>query len=545
MPSAEVGALRVRLTMDAGEFEAGAKNAESRLGAMSQKFKAFGKAATKVGVGLSAGVTAPILAFAKSSIGAFQTQEAAILKVNQALKSMGDASGFTSAELQKMASGMQDLTNFGDEDILQKVTGNLLTFGQIAGDEFARTQQVALDLSAALGQDLQTSTIQLGKALNDPVSNLGALGRVGISFTTEQENMIKAMAKANDMAGAQKIILGELEAQYGGQAAAARNVTGNLQPLINSWGDFQEKIGELAAKFLPPLIEVLTKAVNFLNNLDESSLKWIATIGALAAVLGPIALTIGALAAVGGPILLLVSAIGAVIAVVIQFKDEIFATFNAVQEFLTAKIGVIVETFTSLKDGVVGTFTSMFDTIIGNSIVPEMVDGVNMEFDRMNDHIAMSMDNTHQVVQRGFSRMSGMSTQLFLGMANDLVRIQKALFGDSKAAAIAQAVISTAVGITRALESLPFPANIAAAAAVAAEGALQVATIKNTRIGGGAQKAGGAGGAGGGSAAAGPTSTLVVEGLSADTILSGATVGPLIEKLLAAQADGAQVVLAR
>ncbi len=59
------------------------------------------------------------------------------------------------------------------------------------------------------------------------------------------------------------------------------------------------------------------------------------------------------------------------------------------------------------------------------------------------------------------------------------------LFKVQQAFAIANAVINTAEGVTKAL-SLPFPANLAAAAKVAIAGAIQVAKIKATNPGGSA-----------------------------------------------------------
>ncbi|WP_371346066.1 hypothetical protein [Ancylobacter sp. IITR112] len=56
-------------------------------------------------------------------------------------------------------------------------------------------------------------------------------------------------------------------------------------------------------------------------------------------------------------------------------------------------------------------------------------------------------------------------------------------FAAAKAFGIAEAVINTAVGVTKALE-LPFPVNMAAAASVAAAGAAQIATIAAARPGG-------------------------------------------------------------
>ena len=46
-------------------------------------------------------------------------------------------------------------------------------------------------MAAVFGQDLSQATIQLGKALNDPIKGLSALTRVGIQFTEQQKKEIK------------------------------------------------------------------------------------------------------------------------------------------------------------------------------------------------------------------------------------------------------------------------------------------------------------------------------------------------------------------
>jgi phage-related minor tail protein len=65
------------------------------------------------------------------------------------------------------------------------------------------------DLSAAMGQDFKASSIQLGKALNDPIKGLSALRRVGIQFTEQQEKQIEKMVESGDVMGSQKQILKE------------------------------------------------------------------------------------------------------------------------------------------------------------------------------------------------------------------------------------------------------------------------------------------------------------------------------------------------
>lgn len=211
--------------------------------------------------GISAGITRSLGSmFAIGTVAAFgrelvkttedyDKQAKAIAQVEQAVISTGAAANKTLYELQQTAQELQKNTLFGDEDILQNATAQLLTFTNIAGDNFDRTQRAALDLSTRLDGDLKSASIQLGKALNDPVANLSALSRSGIQFSKEQTAVIKQLANTNQLAEAQAIILKELENQYGGSAeAAAAAGTGGWQQLSNSFGDLREQIGQLIAE---------------------------------------------------------------------------------------------------------------------------------------------------------------------------------------------------------------------------------------------------------------------------------------------------------
>ena len=73
----------------------------------------------RVGRTLSVGLTAPILAFGGVALKSWDKQEKAIAQVNAGLISTGNAVGFTSEQLQKMASDLQNTSLFGDEEILQ------------------------------------------------------------------------------------------------------------------------------------------------------------------------------------------------------------------------------------------------------------------------------------------------------------------------------------------------------------------------------------------------------------------------------------------
>jgi hypothetical protein len=112
------------------------------------------------------------------------------------------------------------------------------------------------------------------------------------------------------------------------------------------------------------------------------------------------------------------------------------------------------------------------------------------------------------------------------------------VFPKSKAAAIAQAIINTAVGVSQAL-TLPFPLNWIQAAAVFASGMAQVRAIRSTNVGGGGGSVpapgGGAGGGSGGSVIDSsrdkmPTE-LVVKGIDPAAIFSGQQLIDLMGKI--------------
>ena len=287
---ATVANLQVQIGATIKGLEGSLKKAESSL-------NKFAKNATAIGGTLSKALTVPLTGFATASVFAFDKQAKAVAQVEQAILSTGGAAGKTSKELQKMASSLQENSLFGDEEILQKVTAQLLTFTNISGNAFDRTQQAALDLATRLGGDLQSASIQLGKALNDPVANLSALSRAGIQFSEEQKELIDALVETGRLAEAQTVILDELEKQYGGSAkAAAAAGAGGITQLKNSFGDLMEQIGEVIVEAILPFVDRLKEIVKQLQATDKETLKFYVTIGALSAAIGPALIALGAMA---------------------------------------------------------------------------------------------------------------------------------------------------------------------------------------------------------------------------------------------------------
>ncbi len=165
------------------------------------------------------------------------------------LRATGHAAGFTAEQLLEQASALQEVTRFGDETITAMQT-MLLTFKNIRGDMFEEATKAALDMAVAEAAvsgrmvDLTATAIRLGRALNDPLTGMTALSRVGVQFTGTQKNLIRQLMKVGDVAGAQGIILKELGNEFGGMAQDADTAAGALKQMWNAITDVGEKAGE-------------------------------------------------------------------------------------------------------------------------------------------------------------------------------------------------------------------------------------------------------------------------------------------------------------
>jgi hypothetical protein len=211
-------------------------------------------------------ITAAFVAIGKSVADAAESQKV-FAQTEAVLKSMGTTANGTATDLANMASALQKTTAFSDEAILAGAN-LLLTFKNIqnqageGNDIFDQTAKAMLDVARAMGTSASGEAIRLGKALNDPVKGISALTRVGIQFTDQQKSQIKALAESGDLMGAQKIILAELQQQFGGSAAAyAQTFTGQVESLNNELNDLSEEIGFMV---MPAIKDMVTEFRNLI-----------------------------------------------------------------------------------------------------------------------------------------------------------------------------------------------------------------------------------------------------------------------------------------
>ena len=177
-------------------------------------------------------------------------------KLRAAVTATGGAAGLTAEDLDAMARRLDEAT-LGSAEGFRNAAIELTTFKSVGIDAFERTLMAAQDLADAGFGTVESATVQLGKALEDPIKGLTALTRVGVSFTEEQKAMIENFVKLGDVASAQNVILAAVEGQVKGVASAAG---GGLAGAVDLVGKRMTDLKETIGSILLPILTTLNLA---------------------------------------------------------------------------------------------------------------------------------------------------------------------------------------------------------------------------------------------------------------------------------------------
>jgi hypothetical protein len=363
----------------------------------------------------AAAAGAAVLKFGVDSINAFKESEAAMAQTNAVLKSTGGAANVTADDVLKLASKLRDMSG-ADDEAIQASENLLLTFTKVrnetgrGNDVFNQATGAILDMATSMNngaiptmEDLNSKTILVGKALNDPIKGLTALTRVGVNFKDGQREQIAAMVEAGDTMGAQKLILAELTKEFGGSAKAAGDTFAGAQAkAAQSIEDVQEKLG---AVLLPVLTEVNKAFADLLTAVEP-------LIVALGQVLA------GAVASVADALENTTEPLEKILGMIPQLGDATDDTSGSIFDFTKAiaNIGNPVTTFTGLgekwhdiQNVLTNDFThgqevleeqpSVIDAVTSSihSAVDAWVDGTHAETDneRATRHLTDAMRDQH------------------------------------------------------------------------------------------------------------------------------------------------------
>ena len=224
-------------------------------------------------------------------VDAYKEQIEVDTKLNAVLKATNQQYKYTTQDIKKYASALQDQTRFGDE-VIEQSAQLLVATQKFSKEGLERTLELSADLAEAMGTDLTSATSTLSKALIEPGEGLNRLKSIGITFTDAEKEMIKELRNAGNELEAQNVILDKVEQAYGGVAKSIGSIdTSTLDKIKNTWSDLKQDLGSLFTTLLGPVFDwiydmlkrlerlanFVSEKANFNKYLRQNDVKALAT----------------------------------------------------------------------------------------------------------------------------------------------------------------------------------------------------------------------------------------------------------------------------
>jgi hypothetical protein len=232
---ADTRTLKLSLLADVNKFLDGMDKADKGTKGFSSSISKYSKAMAKSFAVAGAAAGAYALKLGVDGVKAAVEDELSQKKLAQALKNTTNATDAQIASTEDYIKKQQ--LSFGIADT--KLRPALANLARATGDvtKAQKLNNLAIDISAATGKDLESVSLALSKAYN---GNLGALTRLGVPLDA-------SIIKSKDFGAATD----ELQKLFGGSAQAnTKTYAGQLAILSERFNEIKEDLG---AKLIPIL----------------------------------------------------------------------------------------------------------------------------------------------------------------------------------------------------------------------------------------------------------------------------------------------------
>jgi phage-related protein len=355
---AEIRTLNLKLLANISDFVKGMDAATKKSQDFAKKVDRAGKAAGRAFIGIAGG--------AIMAAKGLEEAEIASAKLNNVLTSMGFEDSVK--RVDAYAESLQNLTAV-DADVIKATQTKLATFANLtktvntAGGAFDRATVAALDLAAAGFGSAETNAVQLGKALEDPIKGITALARSGVTFTAQEKEKIKVLVESGELLEAQNMVLGAIEKQVGGTAAASASSFDKIKLALDG-------VADAIGTGILPLIEMLTPKLQAFSAWAAENSKLLSTVvlvvGALTGALYTLSLIIKAVTIVQTVFnaVMLLNPIGLVVLAVAALAAGFVLAYKKIEPFRN----LIDSIFQGIKNIGSAIAASRFGQLLGNIV---------------------------------------------------------------------------------------------------------------------------------------------------------------------------------
>jgi len=201
-----------------------------------------------------------VIAIAKDMVKFWGIQEQAEAKLRSAIRSTGKEATISAQSLFDYASGLQDVTTYGDEATISAMA-LLQQLGDLSEKGLKQLTPLIQDFASTGMVNLETAASLVGKTLGSTTNALTRYGIVIDMSGTKQEKLA-AITKA-------------LQDKFGGLSQdLALTGTGALEQFRNAVGDLREAQGKAITEGIEPFVRGLTKVI---KEMAAAKLEAIAT----------------------------------------------------------------------------------------------------------------------------------------------------------------------------------------------------------------------------------------------------------------------------
>lgn len=587
-----LGDAVLELRTDDTLLDRGIARAKRQAQALQDRFDQVGRRMARIGGAMTLAITAPLIAFANHAKNAARDAEelqsafnfsfgSMAAAMNDWAETMGNALGRSTQSLQQQALTFNQLFKAAAPT------------GEIAAELSQRFTLLANDLSSFFNVAEGDALDKLRAGLVGEAEPLRAFGVFLSEAALEAKALELGLGDATDaLTDQQKILLRaaiifDQTADAQGDLARTAGSTANEERRLQAV--FEELSVSIGQKLLPaftPLVTVLADTIDRFSTLSPEMQTGIIVTAGLAAVMGPATVALGlfttGLANLSKAVLLSSRSMKLLLVPLILFLSaggDLEALFGALQERfggfveqLGAAVDALGETAGELTEEVAPQFEAFGQAIrdaLSGVEIGAGLDDTKAKQKELNDTIAAGNAVLLQTLgpmaayrnelaelnilldkaaigQKEFERAA---LQSAASVANQYGRLAQnigqalgTMFEDSKAVAIAQALINTYQAITATLAAYPYPFSAALAASQAAIGFAQVAAIRRTSRGGGGGDTGSVSGGSTSAAPATPQQSVFIS-LPAQRVFGREQVLDLIKEINSAVGDGARLTV--
>lgn len=345
---ADLGTLFVSIDADTKKFDKAINNTEKKTTNLGKSFKKFGEDASRF-------VTLPILAIGTASLKLASDAEETNAKFNTAFKGIEDRARETADRLSDNF-GLATLT----AEKLLSGTGDLIKGFGATADEALNISNTVQELSVDLASynNLQGGATRASEILTKAfLGERDALTSLGIKISEEDVKQQLFLKGQEDLTG-QALLLAKgqatLEIALRQSGDAVGDYARTSESAANQARLLVEEAKELAVSFgrelLPAatqIVKMVTDAVQFFTEMDDSLKSVIISVAGFAAVVGPAIKLVTALkiafVALSGPVGIVVTALAGVVAGVKALQELKLAQLEGQFGELSKETGLTIE----------------------------------------------------------------------------------------------------------------------------------------------------------------------------------------------------------